>query len=79
MAVVCKRKLFSNENIFLPCGHGELKPFNVKYISFVKPVKNRDIFLFKKGVNICKCQICNIEYTYNIKTLDLKKYWQGSF
>ena len=66
-------KLFTNENNALPCGHALLKPFNVKYLSFIKPVRNRGIYLFKKGVNICKCPICNAEYTYSVLTFDLKK------
>ena len=76
MAVTCKIpviKLFTNENNALPCGHVLLKPFNAKYLSFIKPVKNRNIYLFKKGVNICKCPICNAEYTYSVLTLDFKK------
>ena len=76
MAVTCKIpviKLFTNENNALPCGHALLKPFNVKYLSFMKPVKGRNIYVFKKGVNICQCPICNAEYTYNVLTFDLKK------
>ena len=39
-------KLFTNENNALPCGHALLKPFNVKFMSYIKPVKNRNIYLF---------------------------------
>ena len=76
MAVTCKIpviKLFTNEHNALPCGHVLLKNFNVKYLSFIKPVKGRNIYLFKNGCNICKCPICNAEYTYSVLTFDLKK------
>ena len=49
MAVTCKIpviKLLTNEKNALPCGHALLKPFNVKYMSYIKPVKNRNIYLF---------------------------------
>ena len=76
MAVTCKIpviKLFTNEHNALPCGHVLLKSFNAKYLSFIKPVKGRNIYLFKKGCNICKCPICNIQYTYNVLTFQLNK------
>ena len=76
MAVTCKIpviKLFTNENNALPCGHVLLKSFNAKYLSFIKPVKGRNIYVFKKGCNICKCPICNAEYTYSVLTFDLNK------